>query len=69
MGKDLALVEGQTPQIIGRNAAKELWTRDEIKNHMLSPKGRCKAGAEPRTDFSPTRKAVFKGNRFGLDVL
>ena len=62
MGENLALVEGVTPQIIGRNASKKLWTRDELKQHMLSPKVRTKSGVEPRTDFSPIRKALFKGD-------
>ena len=60
-GEDLALVDGVTSEVIGRNASKKLWDREELKNHMLSPKGKCKAGAEPRTDFSPTRKELFKG--------
>ena len=61
-GEDLALVGGLTPQIIGRNASKKLWTVDEIKSHMLSPKSSGnKPGKEPRTDFSPVLKALFKG--------
>ena len=52
---------GSTPQLIGRNASKELWTREELKCHMLSPKGKNKQGKEVRTDFSPTRKQLFKG--------
>ena len=59
-GRDLALVDGVTPQVIGRIASKELWSREELKNHMLSPKMR-KSGSEPRTDFSPIRKKPFKG--------
>ena len=71
-GEDLALVGGLTPQLIGRNASKKLWTLDEIKAHMLSPKSKNKAGKEPRVDFSPVRKALFKGNTllcFCLSVL
>ena len=60
-GQDLALVEGVTPQIIGRNASKLLWTNDELKSHMLSPKGKNKVGNIPRTDFSPVRKATLRG--------
>ena len=60
-GKDLALVGGATPQLLGRNASKELWTREEIMSHMMSPKLKCKPGKEPRTDFSPIRKKLFKG--------
>ena len=60
-GYDLALVEGTTAETIGRNASKKLWTREELKQHMLSPKMKNKAGSEPRTDFSPIRKNLFKG--------
>ena len=60
-GKDLALVTGTSPQIIGRNACKQLWTDDEMKTHMLSPKGKKKQGAIIRTDFSPVRKEHLKG--------
>ena len=63
-GKDLALVEGVSPQIIGRNASKMLWTTEEMKCHMMSPKGRNKVGNIPRTDFSPVRKETFKGYFF-----
>ncbi|XP_075246154.1 uncharacterized protein LOC142339780 [Convolutriloba macropyga] len=49
-----------TAQTIGRNASKKLWTREELKQHMLSPKMKNKAGSEPRTDFSPIRKNLFK---------
>ena len=42
-GNDLALVGGATPQIIGRNAAIELWEQEELKCHMLSPKGKKQA--------------------------
>ena len=63
MGEDLALVEGFTPQLIGRNALKKLWSRDELKQQMLSPKVRTKSGVEPRTDFSPIKKALFKGDK------
>ena len=65
-GNDLALVGGATPQLIGRNAAKELWEQEELKCHMLSPKGKNKQGKEPRTDFSPVRKQLFKGFHFLL---
>ena len=61
-GEDLALTEGSTAQIVGRNASKKLWDTEELKQHMLSPKGKYKTGAEPRTDFSPVRKGLFKGN-------
>ena len=61
VGRDLALVEGGTAQVLGRNASKILWTRDELKAHMLSPKGKNKKGTEPRTDFSPVRKETLKG--------
>ncbi|XP_075249432.1 uncharacterized protein LOC142342120 [Convolutriloba macropyga] len=37
-GYDLALVDGGTAQVLGRRASKKLWTHDELKNHMLSPK-------------------------------
>ena len=37
-GKNLAVVGGASAQIIGRNACKELWTKEELKKHMLSPK-------------------------------
>ena len=67
IGEDLALVEGVTAQIIGRNASKKLWTRDELKQHMLSPKLKTKLGVEPRTDFSPVRKELFKGLQFKLN--
>ena len=60
-GEDLALTEGSTAKIVGRNASKKLWDTEELKQHMLSPKGKYKTGAEPRTDFSPVRKALFKG--------
>ena len=50
-GQDLALVEGGTAQVLGRNASKMLWSREELKRHMLSPKGKNKKGSEPRTDF------------------
>ena len=66
-GKDLALVTGPTAQIIGRNASKELWTRDELKNHMLSPKKKQKQGAQTRTDFSPVRKEQLKGSIFTIE--
>ena len=60
-GGDLALVDGAASQIIGRNVSKELWTYDQMKNHMLSPKGKTKNGTEARRDFSPERKQLFKG--------
>ena len=60
-GTDLAAVTGSTPQLIGKNASKKLWFNDEIKNHMLSPKSKQKEGVPMRTDFSPTRKELFKG--------
>ena len=60
--EDLALVGGLTPQLIGRNASKKLWTVEEIKAHILSPKSKNKAGKEPRVNFSSVRKALFKGN-------
>ena len=60
MGSDLALVEGATPQIIGRNACRKLWTTDELKQHMLSPKIKQKQGDVARTDFSPTKKELLK---------
>ena len=63
MGKDLALVTGSTAQMIGRNACKELWTREELKVHMLSPKAKQqKQGTPVRTDFSPVRKELLKGS-------
>ena len=65
-GNDLALVGGATLQLIGRNAAKELREQEEIKCHMLSPKGKNKQGKESRTDFSPVRKQLFKGFHFLL---
>ena len=61
MGSDLALIEGATPQLIGRNACRKLWTNDELKQHMLSPKIKQKPGVVARTDFSPTRKELLKG--------
>ena len=63
-GKDLMKVKGSTPQSLARNAAKVLWTKDELKQHMLSPRKRTsnsRAVLQPRTDFSPTRKAQLKG--------
>ena len=60
-GTDLVLVDGLTPQKNERNAAKKLWYDEELMQHMLSPKGKTKSGNEPRTDFSPTRKEIFKG--------
>ena len=62
-GKDLAQVVGSSTQLIGRNACKELWTTEELKSHMLSPKMKQKQGAVLRTDFSPTRKEIFKGTK------
>ena len=61
-GFDLALIEGVTPQVLGRTASNKLWTSEELKNHMMLPKGKCRKNVEPRTDFSPTRKETFKGN-------
>ena len=58
-GINLMTVKGSTAQILGRNAARTLWTNEELKNHMLSPKSRRKL-KEVRTDFSPTRKETFK---------
>ena len=60
-GEDLATVGGISPQLIGRNACKKLWTEEELKKHMLSPKGKNKQGGVARTDFSPTRKGLLKG--------
>ena len=65
-GNNLAPVGGATPQLIGCNAAKELWEQEELKCHMLSPKGKNKQWKEPRTDFSPVRKQLFKGFHFLL---
>ncbi|XP_075264349.1 uncharacterized protein LOC142356294 isoform X2 [Convolutriloba macropyga] len=59
-GKDLALVSGSSPQMIGRNACKMLWTQEELKQHMLSPKSKQKQGTTSRIDFSPTRKEILK---------
>ena len=60
-GTNLATTGGATPQLVGRNACKRLWTVEEIKQHMLSPKIKQKQGVVSRTDFSPTRKTLFKG--------
>ena len=68
-GKDLALVTRTSPQIIGRNASKQLWTDDEMKIHMLSPKGKKKQGAFIRTDFSPVRKEQLEGLSKILETL
>ena len=62
-GTDLAQVVGSSPQLIGRNACKELWTTEELKSYMLSPKMKQKQGAVLRTDFSPTRKEILKGTK------
>ena len=62
-GGDLVLTEGITPQILGRKASKKLWYKEELKAHMLSPKGKPRKGTEPRTDFSPIRKETFKGDK------
>ena len=61
-GTDLATVGGTTPQIIGRNACKLLWTKEELMSHMLSPKVKQKQGVPTRTDFSPARKNLLKSN-------
>ena len=60
-GSDLATVGRSTPQLIGRNACKVLWTKEELMTHMLSPKLKKKEGMMARTDFSPTRKELLKG--------
>ena len=65
-GSDLATVTGSTPQLIGRNACKQLWYTEEIKEHMLSPKSKQKEGVMQRTDFSPVRKKLFKGKLFSF---
>ncbi|XP_075261942.1 uncharacterized protein LOC142353562 isoform X2 [Convolutriloba macropyga] len=59
-GEDLALVGGLTPQVIGRNASKKLWTVDELKTHMLSPKVKSKGGEEARTGFRLLEKISLK---------
>ena len=61
-GEDLALVQGATAQILGRRASRMFWTDEELKQHMLSPKGKVRKKVEPRTDFSPIRKESFKGS-------
>ena len=58
-GQDLMKVEGTTPQALARNATKKLWTKDEIMEHLLSPK-RSRPG-NSREDFSPVRKTHLKG--------
>ena len=69
MGEDLALVEGTTAQILGRKASKKLWTDEELKCHMLSPKVKSRKNVEARIDFTPTRKETFKGNMLVLMCL
>ena len=61
-GEDLALIQGATAEILGRRAARKLWTEDELKRHMLSPKGKAMKNIEPRKDFSPIRKESFNGS-------
>ena len=56
VGQDLATTKVKTPESLARNASRRLWEREELKNHMLSPK-RAKLS---RSDFSPERKNCYK---------
>ena len=51
---------GDTPAAYGRNVARKLWTKDELIQGFLSPRPEVPFGSN-RADFSPTRKAIFRG--------
>ena len=70
IGQDLYYTEGSSNSNLWRNVARRLYTKDQLKNIMLSPLPRPptdpkRKSAGPakryRNDWSPVRKNLYKG--------
>ena len=70
IGQDLYYTEGSSNSNLWRNVARKLYTKDQLKNIMLSPLPRPptdpkRKSAGPakryRNDWSPVRKNLYKG--------
>ena len=66
---DLATITGKSAASIMRQAANKLWTLDEQKNLMLSPKANPRSGAPARRANKGTQMKGKDALEFSGDVL
>ena len=60
-GKDLLSLPGDMPSMYGRNIARVLWSKEELKSLIMSPGKNLDYTRSPRLALSPKRKAIFRG--------